>query len=81
MPTYDFRKCGACNREIAWAQTIGGPAVPIDVLPVDGGELVIITGIIQPPLGEILDRIFGAGDRYTSHTRTCPVLNKKGKKP
>lgn len=68
-------RCGACGADIVWVQTINGNAVAVDPLPVDGGELVIITGLIQPPLDGLTEAIFGQSARYKSHLRTCSDLN------
>src|ERR1700722_6700226 len=67
-------RCNVCGAEIVWVKGVSGLCVPVDPEPVTWGELVIITGIIQPPLDSLLDLIFGPDCRYTSHVRTCSEL-------
>ncbi len=76
----DSGHCALCNEPIWWVQSLSGNVQPIDPNPVENGELTIICGRTQPPLGETLTKIYGPAPRFRSHVRTCKVLNKKGKK-
>lgn len=67
-------RCNVCGQDIIWVRSISGNVTAVDPEPVPGGELVIITGIIQPPLDGLSDLIFGPNARYRHHVRTCHEL-------
>ncbi len=68
-------RCNVCGQEVVWVRSISGNVTAVDPEPVEGGELIIITGVIQPPLSELLGRIFGPSTRYRQHLRTCSELS------
>lgn len=67
-------RCNMCGADIVWVRTGASTFIPVDPAPVPGGELSIIAGIVQPPLGDLLDLIHGPDNRYTQHVRTCSEL-------
>ncbi len=73
---FDSGKCAECGQPIIWVMSLSGNPIPIDPEPVKGGELLIICNRSQPPLGEILTKIYGPEPRYRSHVRTCPKAAK-----
>lgn len=68
-------RCNQCGADIVWVRLVSGNCIPVDPEPVPDGELIIITGIIQPPLPSLLDRIFGPECRYRQHVRSCTQLS------
>lgn len=68
-------RCNMCGADIIWVKSVGGNCLPVDPAPVPDGELIIITGIIQPPLPSLLDLIFGPECRYRQHVRSCTQLS------
>jgi len=71
--------CRSCGAEIVWARTeTTGRPMPIDVEPVDGGNVVLYEA---PDTGELTAHVEGKGPhpvtwptplRYVSHFTTCP---------
>ena len=70
-------RCNVCGQDVVWVRSVTGNCVPVDPEPVRDGELTIITGIIQPPLPDLLDLIFGPDCRYRQHARTCSELSTR----
>lgn len=69
--------CRSCNARIVWARTaFNGTPMPIDVDPVDNGNILVeeqehsgrLTALVLPPGDE---RIISE-TTYTSHFATCP---------
>lgn len=69
-------RCSSCNGRIVWALTSTGRRMPVDLAPVEGGNVLLVEqagGL--PPRAEVL----GKADRpaegvltYLSHFSTCP---------
>lgn len=63
--------CRSCSAAIAWATTPTGKSMPVDVEPVDGGNVVITDG----PQG-LYAVVVGSHEikqpAYVSHFATCP---------
>lgn len=68
--------CRSCNARIVWARTaFNGTPIPIDVSPVDEGNILLeekdsgrLVALVLPPGDE---RIISE-TTYTSHFATCP---------
>lgn len=63
-------KCRTCGRKIEWARTRKGHALPLDIEPVDGGNVELETAggelvarVVTPEPGRV---------RRVSHFATCP---------
>lgn len=69
--------CHQCGQNIIWVKSVSGNCLPVDPEPVRDGELIIITGIIQPPLPTPLELILGPECRYRHHLRTCSELRSE----
>jgi len=67
-------RCNLCGNDIIWVKGASGIAIPVDPEPVRDGGLIIIMGIVQPPLNDLLDMIHGPDTRYREHVRTCSEL-------
>lgn len=70
-------KCTTCGKLVVWAYTTSGKRMPVDPEPVNGGNVVLVTGNQQPEaqvLGAAeVARRAGLGLRcHTSHFATCP---------
>ncbi len=67
-------KCRSCDAWIAWAKTTSGKATPVDLDPVEDGNLLIthddLNGYKAFVLGPLDVPI--AGDRYVTHFSSCP---------
>lgn len=75
----DLRKCAQCGQDVLWIRSVSGNAIPIDPEPVKDpqeGDLLVIGGVSQSPMGEILTEIFGP-ERFRHHVRTCPQVKKR----
>jgi len=64
--------CSSCGASIRWARTALDESIPLDVEPVDGGNVEITPDgralVVQPDqLG-----LFGTPPRFVSHFATCP---------
>lgn len=73
-------RCRSCRAEIVWATTEQGKSMPVDLAPVDHGNVyyidqgamprVRVLADPQPTLEEDADSADGL--RYVSHFATCP---------
>lgn len=61
--------CRSCGAEIFWAQTKGGKAMPLDVVPREDGNVKVIGG---SAFVEGARQPLAPGARYVSHFATCP---------
>lgn len=75
-------ECRSCNAPIFWGTTENGKREPVDLEPVDGGNIEVVSRERQPD-GEIKIRHLKKGEaesatlfepppRYVSHFATCP---------
>lgn len=70
--------CATCGAAIRWVVTEHGKRMPIDVSPVNDGNIVLRERLGQTPIAVVLTGgMFGAieqpkGARYKSHFATCP---------
>lgn len=61
--------CRSCGAEILWARTGSGRSMPVDVKPVEGGNVQLryekhgLTAVVAPE---------APGVKYVSHFSTCP---------
>ena len=62
-------RCRSCGARIIWYPTTSGARIPIDYLPVPGGNIVIEVGLLGEPVAHVIAP--GSGDRV-SHFATCP---------
>lgn len=68
-------ECRSCHAPIRWERTIAGRAIPMDLEPRAGGNLVLIDA--PPPLGprhRYVEHTSPLPDQlaYVSHFATCP---------
>lgn len=72
--------CRSCGATIIWTRTEAGKRMPIDVEPVDGGNLILKRGH-----GGQYWAIVAADDieptRYVSHFATCPHADQHRRRP
>lgn len=62
--------CRSCHARILWAWTSSGKRMPVDIEPVEGGNVLVV-----PSNGDKLEaHVFTADGRraWTSHFATCP---------
>jgi hypothetical protein len=69
--------CRSCGAEIVWARTVNGKTIPIDVDPVEDGNIELQDGAGAMPVAVYVKKDDGqlgllASDRYVSHFATCP---------
>ena len=75
-------KCRACRAPMVWAKTENDRSMPLDPLPVEGGNVVVLrdvgTTLIVKVLGEpsLLDEHASPTVRYVTHFATCPEAGK-----
>jgi hypothetical protein len=71
-------RCRSCHKAIVWAKTVTGKSMPLDVEPVEGGNIQLVDGIAhvvgKGAQGELL---------YLSHFATCSsaARHRKPKTP
>lgn len=68
--------CRSCHAPVIWAKTTTGKDIPLNPVPVVGGNLDLVDGVaryVQPSSGVKL---------YTSHFTDCPQANshRRGKR-
>lgn len=73
--------CRSCGRPIRWARTTKAKRIPIDLAPVDDGNVTLSDdrdpiATVHPPGQAPLD----AGPRYVSHFATCPDADRHRKR-
>lgn len=73
-PNVQPERCAMCGEDIIWVKGASGIAIPVNPEPDRAGSIVIITGVVQPPLNDLLELIFGPDVRYTNHVMTCTEL-------
>lgn len=67
-------RCRSCRAEVVWCVTAGGKAMPVDVEPVEDGNVVLeddgdlVATVVPPGQGLLGDE----RPRYVSHFATCP---------
>lgn len=73
---YRIDACRSCEAPIIWATTTSGKAMPVDVEPVDVGnvELVLNGSLATAPHAVVhgAPPLFRDGPLRTSHFATCP---------
>ncbi|MGH7743390.1 MAG: hypothetical protein ACREQ5_01015 [Candidatus Dormibacteria bacterium] len=73
---FDPTECSSCHARIVGCLTVNGKWMPVDAVPVEGGNLVLVDGAGALPgvrvlrKGEVVE-----GPRYVSHFSTCPQAN------
>lgn len=78
MPPHRVTRCRDCPAQIVWTVTNNGRRMPVDLLPVLGGNVVLTTGTDTTPESRVLsrdetERRAGNGTRaFVSHFATCP---------
>lgn len=68
-------RCTSCGAAIMWCTTLNGKAMPVDLAPVEDGNLVVARMVARP--ATIFDP---PGDRYVSHFATCPTASEHRKR-
>jgi len=67
--------CKWCAAPVEWYETVAGRQMPVDVAPVEGGNVRLVT-VGRRQLAEVMtvDQLARhRGPRYTSHLATCPA--------
>lgn len=70
--------CRSCGADVLWCVTPAGQRMPVDPVPVDGGNVILGQGQGGSPLATVVGKkvqpgLFGDDSpRYTSHFATCP---------
>jgi hypothetical protein len=68
--------CRSCRAPIRWERTKSGKAIPLDVEPNDGGNVVLVDGVAQV-LGPIDVALLAADAvRYMPHHATCASVDE-----
>ena len=67
-------RCRSCGVEIRWALTEAGKAIPLEVDPRPGGNLLEVEPGSDPPRVRYVDPLLDGleGDRWVSHFANCP---------
>lgn len=69
-------RCSSCNGRIVWALTTAGRRMPVDLDPVEGGNVLLVErGGELPPRAEVLGRADRPAEgvlTYRAHFSTCP---------
>lgn len=60
-------RCAACQAEIIWSRTTKGKSMPLDKIPVFGGNVDLDRNLIARVVGSDM-----AVRRYVSHFVSCP---------
>lgn len=74
--------CRSCGAQVIWCETAGGRAMPVDAVPVPGGNIAIGTRPLQRGPGRPLvstvakELAFGRRDLRKSHFATCAQASK-----
>lgn len=77
-PPHRVTACRSCGAPIIWAVSVHGKTMPLDAIPVLGGEFVLTTEGQARPVDELWD---GEGvPRYRSHVVTCPNADEHRKR-
>lgn len=69
--------CEACGEAIIWCVTATGAKMPVDVEPVEGGNVILTAG--PAPVAHVVSkrgRQRAGRTLYTSHFATCPAADK-----
>lgn len=61
-------RCRSCAAEIIWAHTTAGKSIPLDALPVTGGNIELVDGVAHVASQAVLS----IDPMYVSHFATCP---------
>lgn len=71
--------CDSCGARIRWVHTSTGKAMPVDDLPTEDGNVVLV----KPDGGPLVARVITKGEhvdaltaRFKSHFATCPDAAK-----
>jgi hypothetical protein len=68
----DISQCRSCGKDICWYRTSAtGSFMPVDPVPVENGNVVIIDGFAHVIKGDLFEPMLPAGPRYKSHFATC----------
>lgn len=77
-------RCKSCNAPIRWCVTEGGKAMPVDLMPVRGGNITLrdegvrtVAVYVQPLLEPEEDK---GRPHYVSHFATCPNATQHRRK-
>lgn len=66
-------ECRSCRAPIVWARTVGGKLAPIDVEPVETGNVVFLDDNRAETLGPLeLELLDPRRARFLNHFATCP---------
>lgn len=65
-------RCRSCAAEITWARTTTGRRIPLDAVPVAGGNIELHDGIAHVASQAVLS----IDPLYVSHFATCPDANE-----
>lgn len=86
LPPHKVTRCRDCPAQIIWTRTkANNRAMPVNVEPVHGGNVVLTTGNGDTPWAEVLtrDEVVKRDARgvrsFVSHFTTCPAAAKRRK--
>ena len=71
-------KCRSCGAPIFWAKTEGNKNIPIDLEPVEDGNIGIRSKDLEEsrnPIARVIDWKW-SGKRFVSHFVTCPQAKR-----
>jgi hypothetical protein len=82
-PAFDFptKPCGTCGAPVIWATTGAGKPMPVDAVPVKGGNILLSPPIMSRPIARVYDSKkppFAMG--YAAHFATCPHAEQHRKR-
>ena len=74
-------RCTSCNANIIWATTAAtGKAMPVDVEPHPGGNVLLTERVGRSPLAEVVapgqDSLIAGEPLRRSHFVTCPQADQ-----
>ncbi len=63
--------CSSCKKPILWKKTASGALMPLDPVPVAGGNVIIKGDVAYTLKGDLWEEIAAEEPRYVSHFATC----------
>ncbi len=72
-------RCRTCKAQVIWVKTEKGRSMPVDVDPVDGGNIMLMEHYGQPPIARMVAPVEGV-KCYVSHFATCKHADQHRKR-
>lgn len=73
-------KCRACDESIVWCETAAGKRMPVDIEPVEGGNLQLTPRGPRPPLVVVVSDRRPGQKLHVSHFASCKKAKRRGRK-